>query len=312
MYIRRLALSLLVLLFPVSASAAALYLDPPSGTYGPGDTFILNIRMDTGGECINAADVMLSFPKGVLRAVDFGKGGSIFSLWAVEPVLDNKNGTVHFAGGIPGGYCGRISGDPRLTNNIGKLVFTVTDPSAGKAVIRFSKVSALYLNDGNGTALKPELQSAAMTLVSERQNLSNPWVSEVKGDSIPPEPFATMIESSGTVFGGNYFAVFSTVDKQSGIDHYEMLIKGEWQTVTSPHEVDDEMLKSSVQIRAMDKAGNVRVGTYDPSQIPARQTPVGDYLALVGIILLLVLALVVRHYLNKKNSEVNPTIDLRT
>src|ERR1043166_3587861 len=85
MYIRHLALALLIAAAPFSASAASIYLDPDKGTYGPGDTFIVNVRLNTDGECINAANVELVYPAKSLRAVDFSKGGSIFSLWVTEP-----------------------------------------------------------------------------------------------------------------------------------------------------------------------------------------------------------------------------------
>src|SRR6185369_401021 len=126
MNFKTLLLAFLLSASPASASAASLYLDPGSGTYGPGDTFILNVRLNNEGECINAANVVLTYPTASLRAADFSKGGSILSLWVIEPQIDTKAGTVTFAGGIPGGYCGRIAGDPSLTNVIGKVVFTVT------------------------------------------------------------------------------------------------------------------------------------------------------------------------------------------
>src|SRR4051812_20788407 len=41
--------------FPFIANAATLYLDPSSGNYGPGDTFIVSVRLQTDSECVNAA-----------------------------------------------------------------------------------------------------------------------------------------------------------------------------------------------------------------------------------------------------------------
>ena len=32
--------------------------------------------------------------------------------------INKENRTVTFAGGIPNGYCGRVNGDPKLTNII--------------------------------------------------------------------------------------------------------------------------------------------------------------------------------------------------
>jgi hypothetical protein len=309
MYLRTLIAALLLLL-PVSTSAASLYLDPDSGTYGPGDTFIENVRLNTDGDCINAANIVLTYPAGSMRAEDFSKGGSIFSLWVNEPKLDIQNGIVSFAGGIPGGYCGRIPGDPSLTNVIGKVVFTVTNASAGKASIQFSPSSSLYLNDGHGTKVAPTFHNAVVTLAPTKQLSADPWLAEVGADTTPPDAFDVQVESTRSVFGGKYYAVFSAVDKQSGIDHYEMVINGTWQKVTSPHLIDDQTLQSGIEVRAIDKAGNIRLGTYVPGSAPPRETGPEDYAALGLILLLLAAALIARYYLNKRAR--NTTVDLRT
>src|SRR6185436_14914843 len=104
-----------------------------------------------------------------------------------EPQIDTKAGTVTFAGGTPGGYCGRIQGDPSLTNVIAKVVFTVTNASAGSAVIRLTTASALYLNDGLGTKISPELGNTVIKLVSSATQSENPWLTQVKDDTTPPD-----------------------------------------------------------------------------------------------------------------------------
>jgi hypothetical protein len=91
-----------------------------------------------------------------------------------------------------------------------------------------------------------------------------------------------------------------------------MFLNGSWQNVTSPHVVEDQSLKSGVKVRAIDKAGNVREGNYVASAVPPRQSGLGDYLALVAIVLLLAGALIARYYLNKRRAAQSPTIDLRS
>ena len=300
----------LVLMLPTSVTAASLYLDPDTGTYGPGDTFIVNVRLNTDGDCINAANVVLTYPAASMRAVDFGKGGSILTLWVLEPKIDAKKGEVTFAGGIPGGYCGRIQGDPSLTNTIGKVVFTITNADAGSAQIRVSASSALYLNDGRGTKVTPEVSNTSITLSPVAVQAENPWLSLVGEDQTPPDAFDVQIESTRGVFSGKYYAVFSTVDKQSGVDHYEMVKNGIWQRVTSPSVVDDQSLASGIQVRAIDKAGNIRLGTYVEGSAPVRQSSVDDYAALAILLLILLGALFARHFLNKRKASA--TVDLRS
>src|SRR6185295_6019102 len=140
-----------LLLVPLPAFAASVYLDPDTGNFGVGDTFVASIRLDNGDECINAAHVEVGYPNDVLKAVDFSRGSSIFSLWVEEPKIDQEHGLVTFSGGIPGGYCGRIPGDPALSNILGKIVFLVTGNTQHSATVSVRENSALYLNDGRGT-----------------------------------------------------------------------------------------------------------------------------------------------------------------
>lgn len=264
-------LAIYTALCPLLVAAATVYLEPDAGTYGPGDTFIVNIRLDTGGECINAANVELRYPTSKLRATDFSKGASIFSLWIGDPVLDIANGTVRFQGGVPGGYCGRIQGDPSLSNVIGRVVFSVQSGS-GDASIDITPQTMLYLNDGAGTELKPEgLLGAKVALAEIRTVPEDPWLSEVRADIVPPDPFEIIVESARGVFGGKYFAVFSTVDKQSGMDHYEIFERGAWKSAVSPYELRDQSLKEGIRVKAIDKAGNERHGTYTEGSAPPRQ-----------------------------------------
>ena len=291
-----------LLILPFSAHAASLYIDPDMGMYGIGDTIVASIRLNTDGECMNAADITLSYPKESLKAVDFGRGSSIITLWVVEPSINHKEGTVHFAGGIPGGYCGRIEGDPSLSNILGKAVFTVTSADVGKAGIRFESSSALYANDGLGTKITPTLVASSFKIVRDRQQSVDPWLDQVNSDTALPDSFTVQIESTKDVFGGEYYVVFSTVDKQSGMDHFEIFERGAWNVVKSPYRVIDQSLSEDVQIRAIDKAGNIRHGIYEKGSVPLRQTS-HNVEVLIGVLCVLILAVLFRVYIHRQRSS---------
>lgn len=272
------ALSLGLVFLPLSADAALMYLDPPEGRYGRGDTFILSVRLEPESECVNAAHVEVAYQKELLRAVDFSRGDSIFSLWVEEPKIDLERGVVTFSGGIPGGYCGRIKGDPVLTNILGKIVFTAINTDESEARITLTESSLAYLNDGSGTLAPLSRAEAVFLLATTSQTTGNPWLTEVGEDDVPPEAFTVEIQSTRGVFDGHYYAVFSTVDKQSGIDHYEIFEKDAWKPVTSPYKLYDQSLHSGVQIKAIDKAGNERLGEYIEGSAPPRLAwPVAEY-----------------------------------
>ena len=298
-----LALSVL----PVSASAASLYIDPNAGTYGVSDTFVAAVRLDSGGDCVNAAHVEITYPVGTLKAVDFSRGSSIFSLWVEEPKIDAEKGIVSFSGGIPGGYCGRIPGDPALSNILGKIIFTVVGADDTAPTIAVSPKSELYLNDGLGTKVTPDVKDATFDILPTPVSTENPWINEVKADTVPPDSFDVQVESTRGIFGGKYYIVFSTVDKQSGLDHYELFERGGWKHVTSPYRLYDQSLADPIQVKAIDKAGNERMGTYIPGSAPPRQYEFEDFLPLYIVLLLLLLSWIAKRYLDRRAAAQFPS-----
>ena len=299
-------ITLLALWAPVAVSAATLTLDTGTTTYGLGDTFVATVRIDTQGECINAAQIQLAYPTDVLRAVDFSTGCSIISLWVGDPVIDTEKGGVNFSGGIPGGYCGRVQGDPSETNTLAKVIFTVIGTKSDTATLSFGPTTRVYKHDGQGTPATLTTPPSQIAIVPHATLSTNPWLTEVGADTTPPDPFTVQIESSRSVYGGKYYIVFSTVDKQSGIDHYEIFENGGWQKITSPHPLQDQLLTTALQVRAVDKAGNVRVGDFNPESAPERQYTYADFQALAVLIALTLFALGCRAYMRRGTGRAAP------
>lgn len=299
---RLLGVTLLTVFLPLAAHAASLSIDTDKDSYGLGDTFVATVRIDNQGECINAGEVDLSYPTDSLRAVDFSRGDSIFSLWVGDPSLDTTTGRVSFAGGTPGGYCGRISGDPSQNNVLGKVVFSVVGAAEKAATISLMPASRIYLHDGQGTAAQLALAARTIDIEPTPTESANPWLDEVSGDTTPPEVFAVQVESTRGVYDGKYYIVFSTTDKQSGIDHYEVLESGVWKRITSPYVLKDQSLDGGVSVRAIDKAGNVRLADFDASSVPPRQYSVREYASLGLLLLVAVIAVAVRLYLARRSS----------
>ncbi len=275
---------LCVLLFaPFSAHAAYLYLDPSEALYGVGDTFIMSVRIDNEEECLNAMQVSVQYPVDVLKAVDFSRGNSILTLWAEEPKIDIEKGIVSFAGGVPGGYCGRIHGDPALSNTLGRIIFMVID-DAHSAPIVITDASRAYVNDGLGTQAAIKTGSATIMTTAQPTVPENPWIAEVQSDETSPDAFEIEVQSTRGIFSGRYYAVFATQDKQSGIDHFEIRENGAWKTITSPYALRDQTL-SDIRIRAIDKAGNERLGIYKEGSAPPRQWTLWDFAPFVAVLL---------------------------
>ncbi len=271
-----------------AAYAAKLYLSPADGVFAQGEAFKVQIRVDNEKECVNAAQVNLSYDKSLLEVLDVSRGDSIFTLWVSDPFINPKFGTISFSGGIPGGYCGRVSGDPSLTNTIATVVLRFASLPDGigaspSAAVGFLGGTEVLLNDGLGTPAKLSLEGASFTTKKGDGASRNQWIDEIKKDKVPPEPFSVEVHQDEALFGGGHFIVFSTLDKQSGIDHYEVIEsdaqgfdqggfrKAKWRRVTSPYLLKDQEVRSLIKVRALDKAGNERIGEFVPENV--RQAP---------------------------------------
>jgi hypothetical protein len=278
------------ILVPENAFAAALYIDPAMSELHRGDSVTMAVRLDVdevAGECINAIDGVIHYSSNI-EPVDVSIGDSILRVWVEEPKIDKVNRTITFAGGIPNGYCGRVAGDPRLTNVLTEIVFQLPGFAVGGngdpvATISFSDESTAYLNDGLGTKVTPATYPAKISLDSKVGiSIANPWHEEVKADNVPPEEFSISLQKDDTTFSGKYYIVFSTTDKQTGIDHYEVMEEpltqfgafqwgradAPWIAVQQPpvYKLDDQSLNSIIRVKAIDKAGNEYIATLIPDE----------------------------------------------
>ncbi len=280
-----------------SVEAATLYIDPGVATIFRGDAITTAVRVmpdQESGECINAGDIVITYPEWI-QPVDVSIGKSIFSVWVEDPVIDKDNNTISFAGGIPNGYCGRVQGDPSLTNIIAEIVFRSpgfqigASDVGGEAVIDFSPLTQLYLNDGAGT--KAELRTIASSITLDKgagSLITDDWRNQVQADDIPPELFSIALERDPVAFTGKYFIVFTTTDKQTGISHYEVIEEplsevarfswGEadapWIKAPSPYVLKDQSLNSTIRVRALDKAGNEYIATLVPDESLRSTSPI--------------------------------------
>lgn len=274
---------------PERSQAALLYLDPGEATVARGDTLTLGLRLDTDeGECINTVDAVITYGEGV-RAVDVSRGDSILNLWVEDPKINEAERTITFAGGIIGGYCGRAAGDPSLTNVIADIVFQSPGFSVGggenpTSAVEISETSSVLLNDGTGSEAELRREGALITLLSTPGNERNDtWRSRVNEDLVPPSDFAVTLshDEEGIYFSGNYFITWNTQDKQSGIDHYEVMEEpledfyafrwgradAPWVTVESPYVLQDQTLNSTIRVKAIDKAGNETITVLVPDEV---------------------------------------------
>jgi hypothetical protein len=112
-----------------------------------------------------------------------------------------------------------------------------------------------------GEVTFPDLSDGIYYFVLKEKLPNQDW--EVVGkrrvmiDSRSPMPIEAYISQESTLFEGKYFLIFSTVDKTSGVDHYDIIEGKElFGNASSPYVLKDQSQSKSITIRAFDRAGN--------------------------------------------------------
>ena len=249
-------------LFPFTVSAAKLYLDPVKGEYNQRDTFVVEIKLNTEKENINAVEAYLTFPKDILEVKDLSSGNSVLTLWIKEPKFSNQEGEISFIGGIPGSYSGK-------EGILVKIIFKVKKINQEEtAEVKFLDYSKVLLNDKKGTEADLITEKAFFKILPESLAvIKKEWQEELEKDKIPPEPFKIKISRDTSIFKRKYFIAFSTTDKQTGIDYYEVK-EGErdWKMIQSPYILENQFLGERIKVKAVDKAGNERIQMIRPEK----------------------------------------------
>ncbi len=135
-------LFLVVIPFIVNAQSASLFFLPSSGSYSPGQTFTVYVKVNSGGSPgINAADGVIKFDPSKISVIGLSNQSSIFNLWTTQPTFSNSKGQITFSGGTPQAYSGNSG-----------TIFSITFKAlnSGTAKIYFESGSVLAA-DGKGT-----------------------------------------------------------------------------------------------------------------------------------------------------------------
>lgn len=123
------------------AEGAAMNFILEKDEFAPDETFSLDLKIDTEGVGINAAEGTIKFPRDVLEVKNIDRTGSIFNFWLEEPSFSNDRGEVKFIGGATTGYSGK-------SLQILKIIFRVK----GTGMAPISVVDgAITASDGSGT-----------------------------------------------------------------------------------------------------------------------------------------------------------------
>lgn len=156
------------------AEAATLFISPPSAEVGAGDKLTLDIKIDSEGVGLNAAQAVIRFPNDILEATGLDKTGSAFSFWLEEPNFSNADGVISFIGGIPYGVTGG-------SIQVLKVTFTAKGTGSGSLTVSDAAVAA---SDGSGTNILSKTVSASFTVVPKK--VVPPIPVPVPAEVVPP------------------------------------------------------------------------------------------------------------------------------
>ncbi len=225
----------------------------------------INISLNTQDEVVNVVSGDVVYPKDLLAFEGFEDGGSLVSVWIDRFV--EKDGRIHYAGMIPGGYQGS-------EGYVASLIFEAKKP--GEAQILIDNVKA-FRHDGLGTEI-PLPSSSVLIAISHDAPEPEGVIGVI--DSTAPEPFSIFLSREGETFEGKWFIVFLAQDKGVGIDHYEVAERREvwgvntstdgleWERVESPYVLKDQLRLSRIFVKAIDRAGNETVVELAPQPMP--------------------------------------------
>jgi len=154
-YLKNFLFYVVAFLFPLFSHAAVLSFSPSTGTYKSGETFSVNISVNSEGKSINAVSANLTFPAGLMRVVSVSKTDSIINYWVQEPSFSNTNGTLNLEGVIV---------NPGFSGSAGKVLkVTFEAKSSGVAEVKYA-VSSVLANDGLGTNVLSFANKASFTI----------------------------------------------------------------------------------------------------------------------------------------------------
>ncbi len=267
----------------VGFAISNLYFEPISNQNGNNESYLINLNIDTGNEYINAIQARLIYPKDIIEIKEIRDGNSGINFWLEKPKIE-KDGIITFSGITPGGFLGK------------KLIFSilVNKKSEIKGEIKLDNVS-VFKNSENGELAQFKTENLQLPVINfKKQDLIT---IDLSSDKNPPQEFTPFIlRDKENELGSDNVLVFSTQDKESGIEHYEVKYGyfGKYIKTDSPYILKKGYLYNKIYVKAIDKAMNERVVEIYPSTLVKLYHQYG----IIVIILLVILIIKRRKWLN--------------
>ncbi|HBH71547.1 MAG: hypothetical protein UU88_C0018G0005 [Parcubacteria group bacterium GW2011_GWC1_42_11] len=167
--------------FANTAEAASLFFVPATGEFGVGSKITVDLKIDSEGVGINAAQATIRFPKDTLTVTSVDKTDSTFNFWLEEPSFSNDDGVITFVGGTPYGISG-------ASIQVLRVVFT--SKGSGPASITIAD-AAITASDGSGTNVLSKTTDATFTISPTAVSTVIPAPTQIKREVVPASGLPT-------------------------------------------------------------------------------------------------------------------------
>lgn len=150
-------------ILPTATQAASvkLFFIPESAEVTVGETMKSDVRIDTGGQAINAVDLKIKFDPTTVEITSVERANSIIDLWVEEPRFSMSDARAIFIGGMSNGFAGQ--------GVIGQIYWRPLAP--GESKLEFEADSQVLLHDGQGTKAELERRAASYRLTESAEGL---------------------------------------------------------------------------------------------------------------------------------------------
>jgi hypothetical protein len=155
------------------AEAANLFFSPAIGNVYVGDTFTVNVLVDTQNVAINSVETTIDFPEDYLDVVSLSESKSIFSMWVQTPAASSTDGDIYFTGGLPTpGYSGANGEIMSITFRAKKSGVAVISYSGSSVRANDGLGTDVFQNGGNGEYTISEKSSPTVEVPTENENIA--------------------------------------------------------------------------------------------------------------------------------------------
>jgi hypothetical protein len=275
--------------FSSDTRAAVLIFETSSTVFSIGRDVKVDIVVDSEGQGLNAFEGRVSFPNSLLSLKQIHDGNSIISFWIERPRLssaDSDASTIAWSGITPGGFHEVPGFSAEKRGNLFSIIFSPRKEGTGR--IEADNIRIL-LEDGQGT---PAKVSSLPLFFKTKEGAGT--VTPIAEDTNRPEEFRPQIANDPLIFDNQNFLAFAASDKESGIDHYEVLEtwfnripeNAGWINAESPYLLKNQALDTYIFVKAVDKSGNYLIESVPPLHPEVRY----KYYLLLGTIILAILA----------------------